>query len=484
MGPRSILNLALVTLASSCFACSEDAKPSPVNAAGTSVGANVSVQGGATAGSTAAPSAVAGSSSSGGGGSRAGTPPGANSGTAGASGAATSASNAAAGANPASGTPGGTSGSAGSPIMGNGTDYSMADHWLCRPDKQNDACATDLSTTVVAADGTLTVEPFTADPNAPIDCFYVYPTISRDMTPNSDLMAGPEERGVAGAQFARFASQCRLFAPVYRQVTLTALTSGLGGSASGSSMMPDMMIGYRDIETAWQYYLDHDNNGRGVVVIGHSQGSGVLTRLLAEHLDTDPVDPRFIAALLIGTRIQIPADAQVGGTFKHLPLCTSNEQTGCIVTYASFRSTVPPPMGSPFAGNSGTAERGGCTNPAALGGGSAELHSYLQARGGGLGSAAAGPWVTPEKPITTPWVSVPGLLSGECVTNEHGTYFEITVHPDPADPRTDDISGDIMMGGQVAASWGLHLIDMNLGMGNLLDLVHAKGAAHVGKPGP
>lgn len=346
---------------------------------------------------------------------------------------------------------------------------------MCRPDRQGDACAANLDTTVVAADGTLTREPFVANPEAPIDCFYVYPTISRDMTPNSDLMAGPEERGVAAAQFARFGSQCRLFAPVYRQVTLTALTSSL----SGSSAMPDMNLGYRDVETAWQYYLEHDNKGRGVVFIGHSQGSGVLTRFLVQHFDKAPVDPRFISALLIGTRVQVPADAPVGGTFKNLPLCTSNEQLGCIVTYASFRSTVPPPANSPFAGAAGGATQGGCTNPAALGGGSAELHSYLSTRGGGLGSAMAGPWVTPEKTIDTPYVSVPGLVTGECVSNDNGTYFEITVHGDPADPRVDDITGDIMMNGQVAASWGLHLIDMNLAMGDMIELVRLKGEAHV-----
>jgi hypothetical protein len=357
---------------------------------------------------------------------------------------------------------------------GSGTDYSKPDYWLCRPGLQNDACTTDLSTTIVAADGTLTPEPFTADPEAPIDCFYVYPTISRDMTPNSDLMAGPEERGVAAAQFARFGAQCRLFAPVYRQVTLNALLSG----ASGTSGMPDSMLGYRDVETAWQYYLEHDNNGRGVVLIGHSQGSGVLTRLLSQQLDKSPVDPRFIVALLIGTRVQVPTGAQVGGTFKNLPLCTSNKQLGCIVTYASFRSTVPPPAGSPFAGPPTGGMTGSCTNPAALAGGSAELHSYFSTRGGGLGSAMAGPWVTPDKPINTPWVSVPGLVSGECVSNDKGTYFEITVHGDPSDPRVDDITGDIMMNGQVAASWGLHLIDMNLGMGDMLQLVGAKAAAH------
>jgi hypothetical protein len=376
---------------------------------------------------------------------------------------------------------GGPAGSANIP-GGSDTDYGKPETWLCRPELADDACAGNLDTTIVAADGTLTAEPFTPNAEAPIDCFYVYPTISRDMTPNSDLTAGPEERGVAAAQFARFGSQCRLFAPVYRQVTLTALTSGLSGGGGGA--MPDQMLGYSDIISAWNYYLENDNKGRGVVFVGHSQGSGVLTRFLSQVFDKEPVDPRFIAALLIGTRVQVPADAPVGGTFKTLPLCTTADQLGCIVTYASFRSTVPPPSGSPFAGPADGAMKGGCTNPAALEGGSAPLHSYMSTRGGGLGSAAAGPWVTPEQPIDTPYVSVPGLLTGECVSNANGTYFEVTVHGDPADPRVDDITGDIMMNGMVAASWGLHLIDMNVAMGDLVELVRVKAAAHGAAPMP
>ena len=57
--------------------------------------------------------------------------------------------------------------------------------------------------------------------------------------------------------------------------------------------------------------------------------------------------------------------------------------------------------------------------------------------------AAAAPWVTREQPIDTPFVSVPGLLTAKCATNENASYLEVTVHGDPADPRVDDIAGDV-----------------------------------------
>jgi pimeloyl-ACP methyl ester carboxylesterase len=357
-------------------------------------------------------------------------------------------------------------------LKGTGT-YADPEHWLCRPGRQ-DACAVNLDSTVVAADGTLTVEPYVAAQDPSIDCFYVYPTVSLDATPNSDLVAGPEERNVVAGQFARLGSQCRLFAPLYRQVTLTALRASLSGMATTPS---DRNIGYQDALEAWNHYLEHDNQGRGVVLVGHSQGSFVLAQLVRETLDEMPADPRLIAAILMGSTVTVPKDAVVGGTFKQRELCTGDDQLGCIMVYASFRATVPPPANSLFARSMDPNQVAACTNPAALAGGKGELHAYLNAGGPSLGATAA-PWVTPAPMITTPFVSVPGLLSAECIAADSGSYLAITVNSDPDDPRTDDITGDVMTNGMVAAEWGLHLIDAALTMGNLVDVVQAKASAY------
>src|SRR5262249_15416286 len=125
-------------------------------------------------------------------------------------------------------------------------DYSKGEAWLCRPGRQ-DACTVDLTTTVVNANGKLTQEKWTADPKAPIDCFYVYPTVSNDATANSDMNAGPEEMSVIKQQFARFGSQCRVYAPLYRQVTLTALRAAI----AGKPMAADRALGYNDVVDAW-----------------------------------------------------------------------------------------------------------------------------------------------------------------------------------------------------------------------------------------
>jgi hypothetical protein len=348
-------------------------------------------------------------------------------------------------------------------------DYTKDDSWLCRPGRQ-DACAVDLSTTVISASGKLTREDWSANPSAPIDCFYVYPTVSNEPSGNSDMIPGPGEKGVARAQFARFASLCRLYAPMYRQVTLAALRAAIGGTP----IPVDRAMAYNDVLDAWNSYLEHDNHGRGVVLIGHSQGSGVLTQLIKNEIDGKPVQSLIISALLLGTNLPVPKGKDVGGAFQHMPLCHAASQTGCVITYASFRATAPPPANSRFGKVAGENMVSACTNPAALQGGSGELHAYLGAHGSGIvagAEAAPGPWVKPAQPITTPFVSVPGMLTAECVTDENNSYLAISVHSDSAGPRASDIAGDVVVNGQVFADWGLHLIDVNLAMGNLLDIV-------------
>lgn len=352
-----------------------------------------------------------------------------------------------------------------------GNDYGKAESWLCRPGRK-DACSADLTTTIVSAEGNLKEEKFTPNPKAPIDCFYVYPTVSLDQTANSDMIAGPEEERVIRAQFARFGSQCRLFAPLYRQVTLTALRAAI----AGKPMQADRALGYKDVLDAWNYYLEHDNQGRGVVLIGHSQGSGVLMQLVRNEIDGKPIQSCIVSAMLLGANIPVPKGRDVGGAFKSMPLCRSASQTGCIISYVTFRANVPPPMNSRFGRVQSPEMEAACTNPAKLGGGSGELHAYLTTSASG--SAGRQPaWVTPEKPIGTDFVSVPGLLTGQCVSDEFGSYLAVTVNARKDDPRADDISGDVVTLGKVQTDWGLHLIDVQVAMGNLVDIVGKQAKA-------
>jgi hypothetical protein len=333
----------------------------------------------------------------------------------------------------------------------------------------------NLDATVIASDGSMTKELFHADPDAPIDCFYVYPTVSTDPGLNSSMTIKPEERNVVLHQFARFGSRCRLYAPMYRQITL----AGLNARLSGKPMPGDPTTGYHDVVDAWNEYLSHENHGRGVVLIGHSQGSSVLLKLIAAEIDGKPVQARLVSAILMGTSVQVPKGADVGGTFKSIPLCRSAGQTGCVITFSSYRADPPPPPNSRFGQSQGETVAA-CVNPAAMGGGAGELKSYLPARHSFIVGAAEGvAWTNPPKPVETPFVRVPGLLTAECVVNEHNNYLAVSIHATPGGVRTNQIAGDLVFGGHVLKDWGLHLIDVNLAMGNLLDVVGEETKAYL-----
>eukprot|EP01030_Chromulinospumella_sphaerica_P021721 gene21721-21676_t len=346
-------------------------------------------------------------------------------------------------------------------------DYSKPETWLCLPGRASDACAVDQSATSVATDGKLTALPFKAAKDPGIDCFYVYPTVSTDTTPNSDMVIDEAERRVVAVQFARFASVCRPFAPMYRQVTLVALRQFMSGQAPAV----DRELAYNDVKAAWDWYLAHENKGRGVVLIGHSQGSGVLVELVKREIDGKPVQSRIVGVMPIGTNV--PVDDQ--GRFGTIPSCSAKGQTGCLVSYVSFRDTVPPPATSRFGKVTEAGKHAACVNPAALGGGKGESEPYLWNRPL-TGSAEPQAWATGVK-VDSAFVTAPGLLTTECVRSGEYSYLKVTTNADPADARTDAIAGDVVIFGKVDANWGLHLIDMNVAMGDLVGIVGEQAKA-------
>ena len=348
-------------------------------------------------------------------------------------------------------------------------DYNNPATWLCRPGHAA-ICTTDQRATSVRADGTTSTRKWQPATKPKVDCFYVYPTVSLDRSPNSDMIPGPEEAAVVNQQLNRFASQCRLFAPLYRQVTIPALRSALTGAPMAGI---DRELAYADVRDAWRSYLAHDNHGRGVVLIGHSQGSGVLKRLLAEEIDGKPVQQQLVSAILPGTNFLVPAGKVVGGDLKSIPLCTASGQTGCVISYVTFRDEAPPPANSRFGRTQAPGMKVACVNPAAIGGGSGPADAYFPAQANTLSEQAPTTWAR-GKQITTPFVQVPGLVTAQCIDRGGAQYLALTVHPNPADPRTDQIPGDIVQGGKVALDWGLHLIDINANMGGLISVVAAQ----------
>jgi len=353
------------------------------------------------------------------------------------------------------------------PVAGPRTDYAKAENWLCRPGIASNACEVNIDATIVKADGSTTLEKFKGDSNAPIDCFYIYPTVSLDPTTYSDLKAGPEELSVVKTQLARLGSKCRLYAPMYRQFSLGALRARMSGGAAvpanGSPADPN-----NDVDDAWAWYLANENKGRGVVILGHSQGSGQIIRLIASQVDGKPVQDKLVSAVVMGSVVQVPTGKDVGGSFKSIPACKADSQFGCVISFSSFRDTVPPAATASF-GKGREGSEALCNNPANIAGGkSTSPKVYF--------SAGDKEWAKGKK-IDTPFVMTPGLVTTECVTRGDHRYLEVHFNADPKDARIDDPGTDVMAAGKADPNWGLHLIDANLAIGDLVDVLGKQGAA-------
>ncbi|AXG82151.1 DUF3089 domain-containing protein [Streptomyces paludis] len=390
--------------------------------------------------------------------------------------------------------------------------------WLCRPGLPDNACGQDaagrptapggelltrypnggatrlLDDTRYAPDGSSRRVPFTVTGTPPVDCFYAYPTV--DLLPNPLLQTGSlpplrenAHQAVTLTQAARFAGLCRLFVPVYRQVPLTGL---LGGIILGTDA--DLTTANADIQQAWDTYWTQYNRDpvtgerRGVVILGHSQGTATAAALLQTRFDGRPeVRRQLVSAVLLGGGIEVPEGRDSGGgtdpdsTFQHLPACHRGAgdplPVGCVVSYSSYAL----PAGSlPFAIGR-TAKPGHrvvCVNPAALLRGASagartplDLHMPTRRLVGGTAllpgghlTATLSSYQLPVLP--TAFAHHPDAIEGEC---RHAT---------DASGSADwlQISGDLSHFPDSAPTGlaGLHVVDFNVALGDLVALTTAQ----------
>jgi len=242
--------------------------------------------------------------------------------------------------------------------------------WLCHPGQRADPCSGSLTTTRLSPEGRpLGVQRVRRARVRAVDCFYVYPTVSEQPEPQATLRVDPELRSVALYQATRFSRDCRVFAPVYRQITLRGLFSG----RATAEMFEQA---YADLRNAWRGYLRGENRGRGVVILGHSQGTIALRRLIAEEVDRKrSVRRRLVSAVLLGGGVTVRRNRDAGGDFRNIPACRAPAQLRCVVAYSTFNEPVP--ADAKFGRTTAPDREVLCTNPAALRGGSGLVETII-----------------------------------------------------------------------------------------------------------
>jgi hypothetical protein len=339
-----------------------------------------------------------------------------------------------------------------------------ATRWLCRPDLAlaDDPCrSADLTATELHADGTRTLVAHHAAANPSVDCFYVYPTVDLELVPGNheDLADTRRMRATAVAQAARFTEACALWVPLYHQVTIGTYLQPKGVLERGLS------IGFADIERAFAEYLAHADASRKIVLVGHSQGAEMVNRLLRRFFDDDPaMRARLLLAMPIGGDVDTLAGSTRGGTAKNIPTCTRADETGCIVAYRSYAAgeRVEPDRWAPPAGHETVCTSPGDPRPTLS-------RTYFA--------------VWPElrrfmhgvDDVTTPFVLLRDFYAARCVRGPDGyAWLEVSQQPSPNDKRQGPV--DLRDRRFRIGNLGLHILDMQLAQGDLVDMVARRAA--------
>ena len=330
--------------------------------------------------------------------------------------------------------------------------------WLCAPGLASNPCTGNLDYSSVPAAGPTTLTKVTVAKNPPIDCFYAYGAVSPEPTANSDLVVGPSEVTSAQTQAAPFSQDCRIFAPMYQEITQAGLY-GLVANPTNPSGPASIETAYQSLKSGFEAFLALEPKGKHFTLLGHSEGAAMLIRLIQEEIDTNPaLRQRLVSAILIGANLTVAPGKTTGGAFQHIPLCTSAAETGCVIAYSSFYAQPPADTNFGIPGQGigllwGQTQKTGlqiaCVNPAQLRSQTNTLDNRFQNTSG---------------PV--PYVSYPGLYSGTCQTTQGVTFFNISTAP----PSTA-ANANIRPLATSSGGWGLHQYDINLTMGDLVTIV-------------
>lgn len=200
-------------------------------------------------------------------------------------------------------------------------DYSQEKYWAALPFRLD------------AADGLPKGEAWISDSLKEVDVFYVYPTIYQKgktwcADVNNEKLNGKIDRLPVHFQATVFNASARVYAPRYRQGIITCYYDSVNGPKG-------LDFAYQDVRTAFQYYLDHYNHGRPIIIASHSQGTNHTLRLLREFFDGTALSKQLVCAYVVG----MGTDDR---SYKVLRPCENATQTGCYVTWSSFKEGYDP----------------------------------------------------------------------------------------------------------------------------------------------
>jgi hypothetical protein len=366
------------------------------------------------------------------------------------------------------------------PGTNNYAKYADTDRWVCLPGR-DDVCSRDVHAIQLLDNGaSAPVPPLTPAVSSSVDCFYIYPTAGLNLVPgnpdpyNTDTSA---IEAATAAQAASFSSQCRVFAPQYRQATI------------GAYVLPELLrqqyiqVAASDILAAFDYYLANYNDGRKIVLIGHSQGSEMLIKLIQARFDNSPeLRGRLLLGILAGIPINVPTGQKVGGTFANVPVCTLPGETGCLIAFGSYAEGSDPATDTRIPTPAG--QERVCVNPATLDDPGLSPDERRNGRkvlqGTLLMPAKDSAGFVRDDAQTISFTRLTGVFSAACTTasDPRMRFFSIREELASTDPRHGIVKLSKTPLDQVTqlliGDVGLHVLDMQFPMQEMVALVAAR----------
>ncbi len=195
-------------------------------------------------------------------------------------------------------------------------EYSLPTSWSVLPFRED------------AADRIPKGETWIDDSLKQVDVFYIYPTIYKDgdtwnAAMEDEKLNGKIDKFPVKYQASVFNQVGRIYAPRYRQGTYECFSDSVNGPLS-------LAFAYQDVEQAFEYYMQHYNQGRPIIIASHSQGTYHARRLLKEQFDNPKMKEQLVCAYLVGYAIY-PEQYQI------LTPCTQPNETHCYVTWSTFK---------------------------------------------------------------------------------------------------------------------------------------------------
>ncbi|MCO5327186.1 MAG: DUF3089 domain-containing protein [Solirubrobacterales bacterium] len=350
--------------------------------------------------------------------------------------------------------------------------------WLCKPGATPNPCVGSLETTVTSSDGATRIETAKNAKKPKIDCFYVYPTVSEQPTINANKDIDPAQTAIAEYQAARFSEDCNVYAPVYRQLTLSAI--------SGTEPVDESAreLAYGDVPGSARVPAAQVQRRPRRRPIGTRRNRDAA--LLREEIEKKRAQSKkLVAALLLGGNVTVEKGERTGGSFRRTPTCKREDETGCVIAFSTFGET--PPADAIFGTSTGVLVDTGnkdpedlkvvCTKPSAYGvGADGELDTLVRSDPfpGTIGLGLQILYGGPQPTAATPWLVPKDHYSGRCVRQNKANVLLIS-----------PLDGARQLNASPTPGWGLHLVDANIALGQLVENVADRARAFVSRaPGP